>query len=141
VPRFHPFTRTPGLLGLLHERRFAGPEPEDTVACRVATWQVGDVSRVLISPPEGVTGNSLGPVYAQVANHYYLELLLLRKVTPRSEICWLQHWPARDGAPTPHDEDQFENIHLRWWRGRLQLDRRQQWLTAADALLGSAAER
>jgi hypothetical protein len=137
--RFPPVTRTPGLEPRLQSRYFAGFEPEDTVFCRVASWHHDKEVTVLLSPAPGETGLQLANAFEQVANHYYIEMLAKRRVSARTAIRWVQHWPARAGAPAPRDEDHFENVQLQPEAGRLKLSARQL-ISAADALAGLANE-
>jgi hypothetical protein len=90
----------------------------------------------MLSPKQGHSGTWLAKGFEAAATQFYVELLALRRVTRRTPIRWLQHWPAREGAPWPFSADQFENVQLCLETNWLKTQARQL-LTAADALRDS----
>ncbi len=134
--RFPPTTRTAGLAALLRPRTFAGAEEDTLVEGRVAHWHHANAAVVLLSPAPGRTGTSLARNFETVAAQYFVELRSRSVVGAQTPTRWLQHWPARDGAPWPYEEDQFENVQLVPAPGGWQLHARQL-VSVVDALRGS----
>jgi hypothetical protein len=125
VRKFPPCTRVPELAAALKLRQFAGFDGDDIVQCKVAAWPNEDGLTVVLSPDDSATGDELAAAFEQVANHYYVELVTKRVASRRTPIRWVQHWPARQGAPQPFDEDHFENVQLQPHDARLELACRQ----------------
>jgi len=134
--RFPPLIRVEGLARRLKARQFVGFHEEDTLECQVLVWKAVDKVHVVLSPGR-LSGHILAQQFERLASLYYLELLARGLVPAGESVCWIQHWPARQGAPIPYDADQFEQVLMTPWAFPIRkLPAQRRYLTDAEALLG-----